>query len=147
MRGWINPRPNVGRRCLRTLISCLSNMFVATCRATAPWSVKIGRMASTIAFVQVVTVIGFPNVCKFIDDGHPAVKSRRTRTPLAGTSILRGFWQAARGYWRWTFCCCNLPENAGILWRKIALIKTLKASVSTHLLRSNLNKQNFFQGV
>ncbi len=33
-------------------------------------------MASTIAFLQGVTAIGFPNVCRFIDDGDLAVNSR-----------------------------------------------------------------------
>ncbi len=35
MRGWISPRPKVEGRCLTFSFSCLSGMFMATCRPMA----------------------------------------------------------------------------------------------------------------
>ncbi len=40
-------------------------------------------------------------------------------SPLVGTSILRGFYQAARGFWWWIFICCSLYESAGILKQQL----------------------------
>ncbi len=51
-------------------------MFVAILWSIAGCAANINRVASFIAFVQILMVIGFPNVCGFIDDGDLAVKPR-----------------------------------------------------------------------
>ncbi len=65
---------NVERRCYWTSISCLSDMFEANCRFTTPY--KNWQHGVNHSLRASCNGIGSPNVCRFIDDGHPAVNSR-----------------------------------------------------------------------
>ncbi len=58
-------------------------MFVAILWSIAVCAGNINRVASFIAIVQVVTAIGFPNVCGFIDDGDLAVNPRTDQEQAA----------------------------------------------------------------
>ncbi len=120
MRGFINPRPKVERRCLRTAINYISDIVF--------WVVKIGRNSSTKSFVQVVTVIGFPDVLQF----HWRWATDSQLANGWGYHLLERQFSMAFGKLRGVvdgefFCCFSSPQYVGILWWKIALTNILKA--------------------
>ncbi len=92
--------------------------------ATKPWWLVNSSWWSLVAMNWGTRTI---SILAFGVSFTPQSTSDRMKTPLAGTSILHGVWQAARGCWQWNSWRCSSLESAVIVLWKAALVNNLKA--------------------